>query len=134
VKLDGDVEGAGLLDRLIERDLGPVDGDLLAGLKRGRNVRRLDRTIEAGAVDCLGAQGDRRVIQLRGLFFGFGELDARDFLAFLAQFLEAAQRVLRDRRRKVLRQQVVAGVAVGHFHDITGLAEFVDIRHQKEFS
>src|SRR5687767_9461627 len=120
------------LERFGERDLALVDLEPLR-LERVRNVGGGDRAVQRVVLPDPPPDLDLGLLeplrQRLGLLLLFGLADVGD----LALALNLPPVPLGDGERQLARQQVIARIAVGYFHDIAAAAQFVDVLSQNHF-
>src|SRR5262249_4395128 len=105
-----------------------VDGLAELGLEGGGDVRGRDGAVEPAVCAGLGAEGDLGLAETAGERLVLGReaaLAARLGLAVCLSLLDGGRA---GDGRQAARNQEVAGVAVGDFLDIAGLADVLDRR------
>src|ERR1019366_1318975 len=132
VQLDRNVEFAHGLQRNVEIDLAAVDREAL-GFQRVRDVGRGDRAEQLIVLARLA--GKRQFLAGELLSQGFraalflGSLAHRGGLHLLDDGLVAGGRF----NRQLVRDEVVAAIALGNFHHVAAMAELVYVFLQNDF-
>src|ERR1700686_904799 len=125
-QLHGDWSFADDLDRLVELDAALVNLEAL----RLQSIRQIGG--RHGTEQLVGLAGLARelyghLVEQGGLLLGRFLFGGRTLGERDADFFQALDVGGRSLERELLRQQIVAGIAGGNFHDFTASSEFFDV-------